>query len=299
MSELRKIYTKIFKENYENWLDDSFDFSFSEEDIMTSDGGLQHESSLLLGYYQEKVIDEYFRRYRIAKIFKTLGIPDEIKTQLDTHDPFLHKFSIYTNKFQDESKIVEIFFRKRSLPVPSVRSENKRVDSLYIDWLMMQNPYKEFRPQKPALPGQKYPGLRIGAHVLEILFHVAKRIKLDCLANSPNYLHTAVLFSKEFMFIDPAVQAISEASKSYLLRRYSLWTVAWASVHGAILHLDSNEAFKWKSSPMVLPISKKMKQYFNSRWYKKSYREAKDKFRVKIDLDTLHEKMADSSTPTI
>lgn len=295
MSNLRKKYARIFRENYDDWLDQSIDFSFSEDDIMDRSGGLQHDSGLLLGYYQPKVIDEFFRRYRIPRIFRTLGIEEEICTHLDMNDPFLHKFTIYTGELCDDTKIVEIFFRKRSLPIPSIRQKDKRAECLYIDWLMMQNPYRNFKPKKPPLPGQKHPGLRIGDHVLEILFHVAKRIQSDGLANSPNYLHTAVLFSKEFMFIDPKIQAISEATKAYLLKRYSLWTVAWAAVQGAIIYLDSGDSFNWESSPMVLPISSKMKQYFNSRWYRQSYREAKDKFRVKIDLEKLQEKMAEAA----
>ncbi|MCK5520628.1 MAG: hypothetical protein KAI81_05915 [Candidatus Marinimicrobia bacterium] len=298
MQDLKKRYKKIFKDNNVDCLDNSIDFSFSEDDIMTTGGDIQHDSGLLLGYYQPKIVDQYFKRYRIPKIFKTLGIKDEIKTHLDLNDPYLHKFTIYTGENLDDKKIVEIFFRKRSLAIPSTSNNNKRADTLYIDWLLMQNPYKKFRSMKPSLPGQKHPGLRIGDHILEILFNVAKRIKCDGLANSPNYLHTAVLFSKELMFIDPAMQAVSDATKGFLLRRYSLSTVAWASVHGAIIFNETNEIFKWVSSPMILPLSTKMKHYFNSRWYKKQYREAKDKFRVRIDLDKLQKKMSEPATNT-
>ncbi len=293
MNDLRKKYARIFNEMTLGDLNRGIDFSFSEEDIMAPDGGgIRHESQLLLGYYQPRIIDEFFRRYRIPKLLSTLGISDEIKTRLDLEDPFLHKFTLYTGEFTDDSKLVEIFFRKRALPIPSFRTKDKRADCLYIDWLMMQNPYRKFMPKKPALPGQKYPGLRIGGHVLEILFNIARRIRSDGLANSPNYLHTAVLFSKEFMFIDPEIQAISEATKNYLLKRYSLWTVAWASVYGAIIHLEDDRPFAWNSSPMLLPISSMMKEYFNSRWYRSRLRDSKDRFRVRIDFDILNEKIA-------
>jgi len=296
MSDLRKKYAKLFQDGIDNWFDQGIDFSFTEDDILSPEGGIRHDSRLLLGHYRPRTIEEYFRRFRIARIFKLLGIPEDISTDLDLSDPYLHKFTIYTRDLSDDYKILELFFRNRSLPVPSIRQKDKRAECLYVDWMMMQNPYAEFSAKKPALPGQKHPGLRIGNHILEILFHVAKRIRSDGLANSPNYLHTAVLFSKEFMFIDPKVQAISEGTKGYLLKRYSLWTVAWAAVHGAVKYLDDDRPLLWESSPMILPISQVMKNYFNSRWYKQAYREAKDAFRVRIDFDLLNEKTS-SKTP--
>ncbi len=32
-------------------------------------------------------------------------------------------------------------------------------DALIIDWLVFQNPNASFRPDRPPLPGQRYPGL--------------------------------------------------------------------------------------------------------------------------------------------
>lgn len=294
MSKLRKKYEEILKQDPLKEINIPLDFSFTEDDLFGSDGTLNHQTNLLLGHYPSKVIDQYFTRYKIVEIFSRMGISN-IEKKLDVSDPYEHKFYIYSGGFDDNHKVIEIVLKKKSLPIPSKRHPHKMMELLYMEWLLMQNPNKSFTDKRPQLPGQKYPGLRIGDHILEILYHTAKKIQTAGLANSPNYLHTAVIFSKEFIFIDPQMEAIAQATKGYLMKRYSLWTIAWASVNGAIYHLETGEPFRWNSSPMVLPISQEMKNYFNSRWYKERYRYYKDHFRVGINLDLLQQKMTNDA----
>ncbi|MGC9513350.1 MAG: hypothetical protein ACP5D8_06920 [Fidelibacterota bacterium] len=288
-ARLRKKYDRIFKEMTSLEFQNSRDFNLSEEDILAESGGIRHQTNLFLGYYHPKTIDLYLKKFHVFEYLSTLGLKN-LKYVLDLSDSYEHKFCIYSGKYEDSKKVVEIVLRKKGLELedaPLNTSGLKDAEFLYVEWLLLQNPEKQFSLRRPRLPGQVYPGLRIGDHVMEILYHMAKRIRTSGLANTPNYLHTAVLFSKEFLFIDPAMEAINQAIKGYLMKHYSLWTIAWAGYYDCIYHLDTGKSLEWKPSLMVLPTSDEIKNYFDSKEYKNSYRQYKDKLRIEVDRDKL------------
>jgi hypothetical protein len=292
-ARLRKKYDRIFKEMTSLEFQNSRDFNLSEEDILAESGGIRHQTNLFLGYYHPKTIDLYLKKFHVFEYLSTLGLKD-LKYVLDLTDSYEHKFCIYSGKYEDSKKVVEIVLRKRGLELeetPFNTSGLKDAEFLYVEWLLLQNPEKQFSFRRPRLPGQVYPGLRIGDHVMEILYHMAERIRTSGLANTPNYLHTAVLFSKEFLFIDPEMEAINQAIKGYLMKHYSLWTIAWAGYYECIYHTDTGKPLKWKPSLMVLPISDDIKKYFNSKEYKGSFRYYKDKLRIDVDRDLLMTKI--------
>ncbi|MDD3807924.1 MAG: hypothetical protein PHE86_07855, partial [Candidatus Marinimicrobia bacterium] len=97
-------------------------------------------------------------------------------------------------------------------------------------------------------------------------------------------------FSKEFRFIDPAMEAINQAIKEYLLKHYSLWAIAWAGYYGCIYHCKSGKPLEWKPSLMVLPISDDVKKYFNSKDYKDAYRHYRNNLRIEINQEELIKK---------
>jgi hypothetical protein len=299
-AKLRKKYDLIFKRMSSLEFQNSLDFRLEEEDILAESGGIRHQTNLFLGYYQPKTIDLYLKKFNVLEYLSQMGLKD-LKYVLDLSDSFEHKFCIYSGKYEDSRKVVEIVLRKKSLDLdetPLNVSGLKNAEFLYVEWLLLQNPDKTFTVRKPRLPGQVYPGLRIGDHVMEVLYHMAERIRTSGLANTPNYLHTAVLFSKEFRFIDPAMEAINQAVKGYLLKHYSLWTIAWAGYYECIYHTDTGKPLEWKPSLMVVPITDDVKKYFNSKEYKASYRYYKDKLRIDIDRDLLMTKIKEQGDVT-
>jgi hypothetical protein len=299
-AKLRKKYDLIFKRMSSLEFQNSLDFRLEEEDILAESGGIRHQANLFLGYYQPKTIDLYLKKFNVLEYLSQMGLKD-LKYVLDLSDSFEHKFCIYSGKYEDSRKVVEIVLRKKSLDLdetPLNVSGLKNAEFLYVEWLLLQNPDKTFTVRKPRLPGQVYPGLRIGDHVMEVLYHMAERIRTSGLANTPNYLHTAVLFSKEFRFIDPAMEAINQAVKGYLLKHYSLWTIAWAGYYECIYHTDTGKPLEWKPSLMVVPITDDVKKYFNSKEYKASYRYYKDKLRIDIDRDLLMTKIKEQGDVT-
>lgn len=289
ISKLRKQYESIFRKMSSLEFQNSMDFSLDEDDILELSGGIRHQTNLFLGYYHPKTIDLYIKKYKVLEYLESLGLKD-LQYVIDLSDSYEHKFCIYSKTYEDSRKVIEIVLRKKSLDpegLPLDTSTLKNTEFLYVEWLLLQNPEKEFTVRRPRLPGQVYPGLKIGDHVMEILYNMATRTRTSGLANTPNYLHTAVLFSKEFRFVDPAAEAINQAVKGYLLKHYSLWTIAWAGYYKCIYHIKTGKPLEWVPSLMVVPIHDDVKKYFNSREYKNSYRYHKDKLRIEVDRDLL------------
>ncbi len=300
MAKLRKKYDLIFKRMASLEFQNSLDFSLEEDDILEKSGGIRHQTNLFLGYYHPKTIDLYLKKFNVLDYLSRLGLKD-LKYSLDLSDSYEHKFCIYSRTYEDSRKVIEIVLRKKALELDEAPLNTpglKNAEFLYVEWLLLQNPEKNFSLKRPRLPGQVYPGLRIGDHVMEILYHMAERIRTSGLANTPNYVHTAVLFSKEFRFIDPEAEAINQAIKGYLLKHYSLWTIAWAGYYKCIYHIDTGEPLEWKPSLMVLPISDDIKKYFNTKEYKSANRYYKDKLRIDVDRDKLMTKFKEHGDVT-
>lgn len=289
ISKFKKRYETIFKHMSSLEFNNSLDFSLDEEDILAVSGGIRHQTNLFLGYYHPKTIDLYIKKYNVLEYLESLGLHD-LNYVIDLSDSYEHKFCIYSKTYEDSRKVVEIVLRKKSLDPGGLALDTstlKNTEFLYVEWLLLQNPEKDFTVRRPRLPGQVYPGLKIGDHVMEILYNMAIRIRTSGLANTPNYLHTAVLFSKEFRFVDPAAEAVNQAIKGYLLKHYSLWTIAWAGYYKCIYHINTGKPLEWSPSLMVVPILDDVKKYFNSREYKDSYRYHKDRLRIEVDRDLL------------
>ena len=87
---------------------------------------------------------------------------------------------------------------------------------LNIKWLSLQNHITSFSPQKPRLPGQKYPGSRIGRSVLIIIRRICILNHRDGILNVPEHFHNAFLY-QGFVFIDPEVQGSLEKMKNLCL----------------------------------------------------------------------------------
>jgi hypothetical protein len=57
---------------------------------------------------------------------------------------------------------------------PLFKARGLRVLSLAVRWLALQDPRGRFTPERPRLPGQRYPGLGLGKRLYERLMVWAK-----------------------------------------------------------------------------------------------------------------------------
>ncbi|RKY53093.1 MAG: hypothetical protein DRP93_07115, partial [Candidatus Neomarinimicrobiota bacterium] len=195
----QKKYDQAFRRIATRQFQATRDFTLSESDIVNN-GIFDHKRHLFLGVYSPAVIEGMFERYGVKTYFENKGIPN-VTWHINMNDPYVHRFILLSERDGIKHKLIELVLQRKILKLHMDKNRFLNLEFLHVEWLMMQNPYKPFSINKPSLPGQKAPGLGIGLHMLRILFHLAKKTNTHGLINSPNYLHTAIFFSRAFHFL--------------------------------------------------------------------------------------------------
>ena len=125
---------------------------------------------------------------------------------------------------------------------------------LSVEWLTLQNPYAEFPPTRPPLPGQDHPGLGIGREVMELLLIMGWRLGCAGLVSHPAWFHNAVMYRLHYRFVDPA----EEGRFLALIRDFegSGLTLAEASraVEAGKVRDAEGTPVTWTPGPMVAPL---------------------------------------------
>jgi hypothetical protein len=147
----------------------------------------------------------------------------------------------------------------------------------------MQNPLVNFSPDKPRLPGQKYPGLGMGEMVMEILTIMAGRLRTAGLLNVPEHFHNAQMYSSQFSYIDPVHEARRLAISRDLLTENTLSKVSWAIDLDCVK--ENNKPFQWSGSEQVIPLDRDLKDYFSSRDYKQFVEKTTGELSYTLDQD--------------
>ena len=285
----QKKYDLAFRRMTTQQFQSTRDFTLSESDIV-NDGVFDHKKHLFLGVYSTSLIEGMFERYGVKEYLENKGIPN-VSWHINMNDPYVHRFILLSERDGIKHKLIELVLQRKNLKLPLDKSRFINLEFLHVEWLMMQNPYKPFSLNKPPLPGQKAPGLGIGMHMLQILFHLVKKTNTHGLINSPNYLHTAIFFSRAFHFLDPKVEAFMQVIKYQKLPHYSHYTLSWADEYGALQHARNHRAVNWRPSTMIAPISADAKRYFYSRDYRKKVRKIRQKMKLTVNMRKLKKKL--------
>ena len=289
MARYQKKYDLAFRRMSTQPFRTGTDFNLSENDIVQN-GVFDHKMHLFLGCYPPSFIESMFERYKVREYFAEKGIPN-VDWKVNMDDPYVHRFVLISENKGIKHKLIELVMQRKNLKLPLEGDRFLNLEFLHIEWLMMQNPYKPFRRDKPPLPGQRAPGLGVGLHMLQILIQLAKRTNTHGLINSPNYLHTAMFFSRAFHFLNPKTEAFIQLIKYKFLPHYSHYTLSWADEYGAIQHARNYRKVKWRPSTMVAPLSSEAKRYFYSRHYRQKVRKHRRKMKIFVNMRKLKKKL--------
>jgi hypothetical protein len=97
----------------------------------------------------------------------------------------------------------------------------------------------------------------------------------------PAFFHVALIFFPRCRFVNPdkmgEVLAIWRAFKNVGFSR-----LAWA-VHLGCLEREDRSIYQWKSEEQVYPMCRELKNYFRSKSYRRSIREAMARHTYIID----------------
>lgn len=265
-----------------------------EEKDLLSGLALKKGSSLFLGKYSINEVGAVLKKRSFNKDAKKRNLWPVVFDLDSLEYPPLQRLQIFFKQKKPENMIVDlkikegIFRPKQNASFPIQPSGYK---FLYLEWLTLQNPLQRFTSEKSPLPGQAYPGLNLGKKVMDLFIYLARLTKCDGLFAFPAYFHNALLFSRQFRFLNPAKEGEVLAVRQ-LFKKIPFKQLAWI-VHLNCLKRSNGQLYEWKAEEQVYPINKTLIQYFDSREYKRRVREAKDNLRFSIDWDCFKEKNRD------
>jgi hypothetical protein len=151
---------------------------------------------------------------------------------------------------------------------------------LSMRWLSLQDPGAAFTPDRPRLPGQRYPGLGLSRRFYERLLLWAEEWGKDGLVNYPQYFHNAVFYRRAFRFISPA----REGRFAALARDLGALSVAEASAArwggGGVGGGGGGPA--WEPGEMVSPLTRGLRGYLESPDYARAVEAARERTRFRV-----------------
>lgn len=233
-----------------------------------------YDSDLWLGFYTHEGVRTALEKYGFNSDLEALGF-DETRVEIKTNNPDQHLLRVWSEKPSCDEPLVELVVRRDFLrPYSELADQltDSHIPVLTVDWLLLQNPTAGFTEERPPLPGQEYPGLGVGAQVLELLRNVCLRLKLAGLATVPSHFHNALFYSAEFRHFDPHWQGAFLALCRDLMPavRNSVTAASWG-LHWKMIknRNDPDTPFGWFQQLMIAPISELLSDYFASHWYQR------------------------------
>ncbi len=269
---------------------------FDETDLFRVDLG-KRATSYFLGYYSEEGLKLALQKYGITKELEKKGFKNLVY-RVDTSDPYVHRLTIYDSSANPKNMLIESLLKKerKKLELPFEHKMNGYAfDVLAIEWMCMQNPRKPFSSERPRLPGQNHPGLGMASQAVIILMLTAWRLRLAGLLNTPDHYHNAYLYSQIFYYLDPDMQARLVALNRDT-KKYRLVEVAWALEWGALIDESTGKPEVCRAAPQVVPLDKKLKDFFESSAYRKYVKEKSKQYKFSLDqniFETMKEKKGD------
>jgi len=261
---------------------------FDERDLLgqlTANEG----STLWLGSYTASEIEHTLGRWGILPGFRRSGL-DQFIIRIEPFEQFDQTLRIYCYAATPENLIAEARIREERFTPEVKMSEtfsDKELIVLALEWLLMQNPFASFTPERPRLPGQNHPGLGQARRVTQSFMALCKKRRLAGILNFPQFFHNAYLYRDHFHFYDPARQANILALYRDLSPMH-LAGMSWAIESGGVRIKSSGEKFTWISAAQLLPMHEAIKNYFASDGYRQRVQEDIEKQKYFLDETNLN-----------
>ena len=169
--------------------------------------------------------------------------------------------------YKEELQLMDLKSHRASLESPW----KERYRALGWDWVEMQDPTARPSPYRPALPGQKYPGLGMFRSLTRLMLSYVDHLGVQALTAIPLYFHNAVLYSESFYFLDSAVQGRFLAMCRDLLHEGlapASWWVARQEVEMVDKTTGKSEPYEWTAALIVKPLCEEMQCRIDSQEYR-------------------------------
>ena len=224
----------------------------------------------------DKLIFGKFSNHEIHKLLEESQILSKIKQRgYENIKVITEPLSDLDNrtyiKTQSDEILVHIRLKIAEFHIKVIEEDRRMI---YIDWLLTQNiNLGKLKGKKILFQGQEFPGLNIFKELTQFIFLLFSAMNCYGIFNIPEYFHDAVLFQKEFLFVDPIKQghfkAILEKFNKYTVRDLSKFVQT-----EKIAFSDTNEIYKWKHGEMLFTKDEYLKETIFSKKYFEKVKQA-------------------------
>lgn len=149
---------------------------------------------------------------------------------------------------------------------------------LAIRWLALQDPAARFTPERPRLPGQRFPGLGLIRPLILRIHEWARAWGKDALVNYPEFFHNAVFYSALYRFVSPERQGRFEA----LQRDIGMLPIAESSraiEEGRVVEEPAGAVLHWEGGEMIVALTDPVRAWLESPAYADAAARARDAVR--------------------
>ncbi len=264
----------------------------SEGEVLFDLAGLNPGNLLFGRLGPEEVMD----RIRAAGILEGLarrGYHDPL-LQLDCGNPEDQRVCLYAERICRERLLMEVRLQIRSFrPSESIGpfSNETVFRMLLVHWLLLSDPQRSFRIDRPRLPGQDRPGLGILSECLSLLRMFGREFPLDGVLDIPDHFHTALFYSRVFRFLDPRAEGRFRAMARDL-EGIPLALASEAVQEGCLFDAATGVPLSWEPAEQVLPLRGPLRRYLHSPGYKQARDEVFAGIRFAVNWDLYRAKIA-------
>jgi acetoin utilization deacetylase AcuC-like enzyme len=234
------------------------DWGLSDDDVTAALGGPRRPRRFL-GFYSRQGLELAVERTGLLDRVRALGY-ERPTLQMDLDNPAGDTVRLFSDR-RRRDLLIETRARidRRTLPGLAL---------LRIEWLLLQNPRGQFTSDRPRLPGQTHPGLGILQEVIALFVLACDRLQLDGLLFVPSRYHIATHGRKSMRFLNPEDEGIYRALQE-ALRGRTLAAATEAVSEGRVFDHEDAEPFVWRPTPMVFPVSERLKQQVEGEEYER------------------------------
>jgi hypothetical protein len=248
---------------------------------------------LFLNTYTEAVLLDICAEYGLSDALEGLGFTD-LSLDIEVRDLFEHRLRVYARRHEGappppgrgqllmELLIKEGFFSPKSPAVAVPMDSDIRL--LMILWLSLENPTLSFTDDRPRLPGQRHPGLGVLKYLDDIMRRFAGDLGAEGIVDVPEHYHGALMYSPRFFFFSPRMQGTFEAMKRDIMS-HGLAVASYAVALDCVIDDATGRYLSWDPGEQILPVSRRLRDYFDSREYREVVEETRETRSFHVDME--------------
>ena len=254
---------------------------------------------LFLGRYGKEDIRAKLERTQILPALRSYGF-DPLILEVESDGLIEHRIFIHTGQRTYDRIVMELRLREGVFKIRDTISHFKpdlaglvkgdTIPMLWIDWLLLQNPSKQFNPVKPRLPEQKYPGLGVLGLVVPLLGEFARETHKQAVLDIPEHFHGAFFYSKWMKFFNPEMEGKMRAILRDLAG-YSLAAISWGVLLDCLFNIALERFEEWKPGEQIYAISPGLENYFCSESYRQISERALAQNKYRLDFPRMKDKL--------